>query len=218
MIRGSPLRIQPIVEGHGETQAVPVLLRRLLIHAAAYEIQVSSPVRRHRSQLVTRDGFRRAVELAKLQVDAAALLVLIDGDDDCPAELGPTLQQWINEDAGPVPARVVVAHREYESWFLATAESLRGTRGIRLDADADLSAESHRDAKSRLESLMQHSRSYSETADQPAMSERFDLGLAFRRCRSFRKLVSAFFDLVTGCGVSIESWPPPAWLDEPTPP
>ena len=44
--------IQPIVEGHGEVEAVPVLLRRLTAEAKSWEITVGRPIRRYRSQLV----------------------------------------------------------------------------------------------------------------------------------------------------------------------
>ena len=40
-------------------------------------------------------------------------------------------------------------------------------------------------------------RAYSETGDQPAMSAMFDMALAHRRNRSFRKLVKAYAGLTT---------------------
>jgi hypothetical protein len=40
------MRIQPIVEGFGEVEAVPVLLRRLRDEAAAFAIDVNSPIRK----------------------------------------------------------------------------------------------------------------------------------------------------------------------------
>jgi hypothetical protein len=45
------MNIQPIVEGHGEVSAVPVLLRRLRDEAAAYRLEVNPPIRKPRSQL-----------------------------------------------------------------------------------------------------------------------------------------------------------------------
>ena len=40
------MTIQPIVEGHGEVEAVPVLLRRLRDLAQTYPLEVNAP-RRH---------------------------------------------------------------------------------------------------------------------------------------------------------------------------
>ena len=42
------MTIQPIVEGHGEVEAVPILLRRLRDLARAYPLEVNAPIRRHR--------------------------------------------------------------------------------------------------------------------------------------------------------------------------
>ena len=40
------LKIQPIVEGHGEVKALPVLLRRLMTEAQVWGIDVGRPIRR----------------------------------------------------------------------------------------------------------------------------------------------------------------------------
>ena len=44
--------IQPIVEGHGEVGAVPVLLRRFLQDADLFDVKVGNPIRCKRSQIV----------------------------------------------------------------------------------------------------------------------------------------------------------------------
>ena len=60
------MNIQPIVEGHGEVTAVPVLLRRLRDEAKAFAIDVNKPIRRRRSQLVEEAQLRRSIQLARL--------------------------------------------------------------------------------------------------------------------------------------------------------
>ena len=55
--------IQPIVEGHGEVEAVPVLLRRLLDEAGIFNVAVAQSFRRKQSQLRTEEGLRTAIEL-----------------------------------------------------------------------------------------------------------------------------------------------------------
>ena len=57
-------------------------------------------------------------------------------------------------------------------------------------------------------------RAYSETGDQPAMSAVFDMGLAHRRNRSFRKLVKSLGDLLTQLQQPLPAWPPAAWQPE----
>ena len=46
------MTIWPIVEGHGEVHALPILLRRLAAEAYVY-VEVCAPIRKRRSQLVT---------------------------------------------------------------------------------------------------------------------------------------------------------------------
>ena len=112
--------IQPIVEGQGDEAAVPLLLRRLRDEAQAWELEFGRPHRKRRTQLVKRDSLQSAVRVAALRADCAGILVLFDADDDCPAELAPTLEQWAREAAGAIPCAVVMANREYEAWFLAS--------------------------------------------------------------------------------------------------
>jgi len=56
------VKIQPIVEGFGEVDAVPVLLRRLRDEAGVYEWDVNPPIRKERSQLVQEMVFREGQE------------------------------------------------------------------------------------------------------------------------------------------------------------
>ncbi len=104
-----------------------------------------------------------------------------------------------------------MAHREYEAWFLASIVSLRGKRGIREDAEPHPEPEAPRDAKGQLEARMCRGDSYSPTADQAALTAGFDLATAYARCRSFRRMASAFGTLLTNSGVRLGQWPPNSW-------
>ena len=55
--------------------------------------------------------------------------------------------------------------------------------------------------------------SYLERTDQPAFSAMFSLSDAYRRSRSFRKLVRSFGLLVRFMGQEIGAWPPAAWTE-----
>ncbi len=205
--------IQPIVEGHGDVAAFPVLLRRLVGEAQAWTVNIGRPIRRPRSQLVQKTGVEQAVRLALKEPDCGAILFLFDGDDDCPAELGPSVQTWAATVANDIPCGAVIAHREYEAWFLSAIESLRGYRGVLDDAEPHLNPENPRDAKGQLEARMQANASYLERTDQPAFSERFSLSDAYRRSRSFQKLASSFGHLASSMGKDIGVWPPAAWTE-----
>lgn len=205
------MNIQPIVEGYGDVAAVPVLLRRLRDEARVYQVEVNRPIRRNRSELVQEGPLRKSVQLALLQPDCGAILILFDGDDDCPRELAPTIQTWASQESHEVPCEVVIARREYEAWFLAAADSLRGRRGLRDDAAFPEDPEGPRDAKGRLEGLMRPGWSYSETADQAPLTAEFDMVAAYARSRSFRRMTSAFGGLLSRLGVPPRQWPPPNW-------
>ncbi len=205
------MTIQPIVEGYGEVEAVPVLLRRLQAECQAYDIRIGKPIRQHRSQLCQEVTLRKAAHLALLQPDCGGILILFDSDDGCPKDLAPLVQGWAREEAKDRPCAVVMAHREYEAWFLAAIESLRGKRGILPDAALHPNPEGPRDAKGELEARMPPGRSYSETADQPALTARFDMAAAYGRCRSFRRMISAFGFLAAHMGIALPEWPPASW-------
>jgi hypothetical protein len=205
------MNIQPIVEGAGDVAAVPVLLRRLRDEAALYQVDVNRPIRRKRHELVQDAAVRRAVQLAMLQPNCDSILILFDSDDDCPKELAPMIQAWAQSESRDIPCAVVMACREYEAWFLASIESLRGQRGIRNDAESHPQPEHPRGAKEQIESRMDRGRSYYETADQPALTALFDMVPAYRKCRSFRHIVSSFGQLITAGGTALENWPPTAW-------
>lgn len=203
--------IQPVVEGDGDVVAAPELLRRLRSEAAAFELQIGKPIRRPRSHLTREEFLPPTIELARRQPGCSSILILFDGDDDCPRELGPRVQGWAVQASRGIPCVVVMAHREYEAWFLASVESLRGRCGIRNDANAPANPETPRGAKEALESLMAHGASYHETADQVSLTAQFDMATAYRRSRSFRRMASAFGALLEAEGAASGTWPPAAW-------
>jgi hypothetical protein len=205
------MKIYVLVEGYGEVEAAPILLRRLLAEARCYGVDVGAPIRRTQSQLRSQEGIQAGVRLALLQPECAAVVILFDGEDDCPRELAGRVREWARDAAGATPCDVVIAYREYETWFLAAVESLRGSYGIRADATAPANPEARRDAKGALEEFMPADRAYSETGDQPSMSATFDMALAHRRNRSFRKMVKAVGDVLLQLGQPLPAWPPAQW-------
>lgn len=185
--------VSAIVEGQGEVAALPILLRRLCSwRTPALHVNVLAPIKVHRDRFLNREEeFRRILLLAAGKCgENGWILVLLDADDDCPAELG---SQILARAIAYVPHRrisIVLANREYEAWFIASAESLDGHRGFAVGATIDIpDAEIPRDAKGWLGRRMAR-KSYAEVTDQPAFSALMDLQKAFERSRSFRKLCS----------------------------
>jgi hypothetical protein len=183
--------VVPVVEGHGEVRALPILLRRIgqRIDPERF-IDVRQPIRGHRSKLTRRSEAERFLQLAvqKLGHEKGSVLVLIDADDDCAATLGPELVQVCQDLRPGLPVSVVLAVMEYEAWFLAAAQSLRGCRGLPDDLDPPDSPESFRDAKGWIQSRRIDGLAYGETTDQPALTAIFDLDQARATSASFDKL------------------------------
>lgn len=105
-----------IVEGHGENSAVENLLTRLWQWLKLPHIVWAKPKRLN--ALHTEAGVRNACELLRKDKDCERALILRDEDDGCPAEAGPETALWVERANLPFPVAVVLAHREYEAWFL----------------------------------------------------------------------------------------------------
>lgn len=185
--------IYPIVEGHGEVRSVPELIRRVLWEVFEfYEFEVISAHRLKRGQMIANESqeLLRAVQLGVSKIrqsyDGGLVIVILDADDDCPAEIGPELHGRIARE--DVSTSVVVAQREYEAWLLASADSLADHRRVRDDAATPDNPEQIRDAKGHLErNVLAAGEHYSPTIDQQALTAIFDIVQA-RTAASFDKL------------------------------
>jgi hypothetical protein len=183
------MRIVAIVEGHGETEAAPLLVRRIA-QAISPEtvVDVPKPIRIKRNRLLKEGELERAVELAaRTSGTEDGILILLDADRDCPKNLAPEILRRASVARGDRVIRVVLAKREYEAWFLAAAESIAGQRGLHDGIRPPSDPESVANPKEWLSDRMPAGRSYRETLDQPALTMRFDLTAA-RRAPSFDKL------------------------------
>ena len=182
-------RIVTIVEGHGEVAAVPILLRRIAgVVSPETVLEIPRPIRVPRNTVVRADELERAIGLAAARAGTnGCILVLLDADDDCPAELAPRLLERAVEARPDRDIRVVLAKTEYEAWFLAAAASLAGRHGIDAAVTPPDDPEAIRDAKGWLSARMPAGQPYRETIHQESLSAVVDLGLA-RAAPSFDKL------------------------------
>ena len=182
------VKIGCIVEGHGEVAAVPILIRRV-VESLYPELLVDTPrpIRVSRSQVVKAGELERAVELAARNIRGhGAIFILFDSDDDCPAQLGPELLCRARQVRNDLPIAVVLAKHEFESWFLAAAESLQGQRGLNGNLQPPNNPEAISGAKEWLSQRMEGTGTYSPTTDQPGLTARFDFEQA-RNADSFDK-------------------------------
>ena len=184
------MKLIAIVEGHGDVEAVRVLLRRVLQEKLQrYDVAVERSIRVPKGKLLKPSELERAVNLAARRTSATdGIIVLVDADDDCPAELAPAMATRATQSRPDRRISVVIAKSEFESWFVAAADSLAGYRGLFDGLAAPANAERIRDAKGWLSSNMPTGSTYRETIDQAAFASRIDLDKA-RQCPSFDKFM-----------------------------
>jgi hypothetical protein len=204
--------IVPIVEGHGEVAAVPILLKRWLRFRrySNVEVNMGGPVRAagQGAIKVAHDrenelGIEYYLEIA-LRRRPDAVLVLLDADEDCPMNLASDLlaraRTMVPAD---YPIGVVVAKREYEAWFLAAFASAKFRQSLmeqefRLERQSlprGTDVEAIADCKARIAGLIGLGKY--ERVHQPALTQilPFTPRMA-RRSRSFRKLLKELHGLL----------------------
>lgn len=181
--------IASVVEGHGEVTALPKLLWRLTDRLGVVSrLSIPEPRRVPKDQLLRSGGVELAItKAAPLVTGPGGVLVLIDADAQCPAELGPPLQARAQAARPDKRIGVVLAKCEFEAWFLAAGPSLDGWQGLPpLERPAD--PEAGRGAKARIESWMRPIQAYNPRRDQAALTAVFDLDQAREHSPSFDKL------------------------------
>ena len=182
--------IVPIVEGYGEVEAVPNLIRRILNEKGAYDLAVRKPIRQSRGKLCKDEGLLNALRFAAMEDDCGAIVVIIDADDDPPCILGPELLRQTARAFSHIPIWVELANKEFEAWFIAGIESLAGYRGIPSGIQRPEDPEDIRDAKGWLDKILEYGWSYSETIDQAKYAFHFDYRAASTHSRSLRRFIS----------------------------
>lgn len=190
--------IMTIVEGPGEVNALPILLRRNAVAVAPSVVpRVPKPIRVTRGRFLKENELERYVDLAARQAGSdGCILIILDADDDCPPQVAADILDRATTARSDRRIKVVLAQREYEAWFLASAGSIAGQRELGSNITAPTDAESVRDAKGWLTSRMPEGRAYKETRDQPALTSMFDLEQARRGARSFDKMWRTVVDLL----------------------
>jgi len=192
-----------IVEGQGDVMAAPVLIRRLAAWIdPACRITVSPPRRIPKSQLVRPDELERSVEALARQIGRAMpILILIDADSDCPRNLAHDIRARCRTTHGDINVSAVVAKAEYETWFIAAAESLSRRSEFAHALTRPDDPEAIRGAKEWLTRQMKPGHRYVETRHQAAYSAVIDLAQALT-VRSFQKLAAELRRIIERAGTT----------------
>ena len=184
-------RLVPIVEGDGETTAVPLLLRRILNLLERYDIQVSQTKNANgRGNLTKPGGLEKFIRYAWKERDCGAIFVLLDAEGDCPETLAKDFSKRVEALGIVFPVVIVVAKRMYEAWFVASIASIAGHLDLPKNLAPPIDAEAVPNPKKWIEAHFPAGRAYKETQDQEDMTNLMDLDLA-SSTRSFRRLLKA---------------------------
>jgi hypothetical protein len=180
--------ITSIVEGHGEKTGLPKLLYRIAYQHSIWDFRATEPRRIARGSLIRPGGIENAVAAEANRVSGpGGLLVLLDADDDCPAELGPALLARAQAARPDKSVAVVLPKREFEAWFIASASSLGGHCGLPHGLEIPGDPEAIRDAKGWIEDRRTDGLQYSPTVDQALLGSAFDIDLARKTAPSLDK-------------------------------
>ena len=189
------MTIVPVVEGDGDVAALPILLSRILLERYNRPDVV---VAHGKTMVVKANGrpklenrFEDFLQHAQNKPECDAILVLLDTDGDCPVQLAQRLLQRCEQMGLMRPLEIVCAHWSYESWFLASLETIKGQRGISDTAALSHCAEDVQNPKQWLTNQMPPGRAYKETTHQAPLTQHIDIGMAHNNSRSFRRLCHA---------------------------
>ena len=192
--------IVAIVEGHGESKAVPGLLRRLL-HYRFHRYDI------HRLKARRANGKPDLLKKLEAYLEeasgqgCAAILVLLDADGECPREESAKLVERASALNLSVPIAIVYVRSMYETWFICSlsegkGEEIRARLGIHEAVNAPENVESIGNAKAWLKSKMLGDQKYQETEHQEELTYHIDFELTHDRSRSFRRLCHAVEELI----------------------
>lgn len=181
-----------IVEGDGEIEALPVLLRRIRDWKTPdAQVQIQRPVRLPRGKILKceRDLERHLILAAEKCLQNGWILIVFDSDNACPKELAERIRTFASTVVAHRRVSVVIPHCEFEAWFIAAYNRTEATSANNVDP------ERIRDAKGW---VAQHTLggAYREVLDQPKLSAKMDLETALVHSRSFRKLCKDWIENV----------------------
>ena len=194
--------IVPIVEGQTEAGCIERLLQRIWeMLAVPFRLQVLPSSRGKRNALLdlAKPNLAHKVEEAhaklarRLRVDSSSrglLLLLLDAEDDCPAELAPKLLAAAKNARSDVDISCVLAKRMLENWILGGASKLAAVNGLPDILPARDQFEDRNGAVWLGEQLRSREpkRKYKKTVDAQQFVQAMNLTECRANCPSFDKL------------------------------
>jgi hypothetical protein len=168
-----------IVEGHGDTEAALNLVTRL---CADLRLQIPAWKALRGKNLHQERGILKVCHWIRSKPDCDVLLILRDEDDACPKSRAPEMATWLRNQGLRFPAAIVLAHREFEAFFLPCIARMAGQKlvdahgierpGLIREARFEGDPEGMRGVKEWLSKKMPDARSYKPALDQLPLARR----------------------------------------------
>ncbi len=197
------LYIAPIVEGQTEEKCVARLLYRVWqeLLSQPTRLQVLKPFRGRRDALVHPNGvvlgqmvhkqFLKLHAKTKKEVDATSLLlILLDAEDDCPAELAPKLLRIAIDVCKDAQIACVLAKKMFENWIVAGCKTLAGKHRLPDDLQPPKNPEDYKGA-AWLEAQIKRQdkkRKYRKPIDAEVFVQSMNVTTCLETAPSFAKL------------------------------
>ncbi|SDC80690.1 protein of unknown function [Geodermatophilus telluris] len=174
-----------VVEGAGDRNALPVLLRAYLYSQGEYRDVLGKPVPCHgRDKAIVPNGIEGYTAVAGVRPGCVGVLVVLDGEGDCVAERGPELLERAVKNVA-VPVRVALADCDFEDWLYSSAESLE-LGGLEYQSGKRGVSEIKRALRPR---------AYTKPVWQPRLAARMDVDVARARSASLARMLERFDEL-----------------------
>ncbi len=214
-----PKRLVLLVEGDGDVEAAPILVKRLLQEYSASEAVFldPNPMRVGEYSKIRKSDFgewQRYLKIAAKRKNFGGCILLLDGDSNAKVDEKPfcamraarhLADAAAKEGAGKIfSAAIVFACMEFESWLIPCANSFvncpfcDGRKEIlkpvdKIPPDPEIAP---RDAKGWFRKIMQTG--YKPTRDQAELTALADLRLVREHSgmRSFQRLETAIQELI----------------------
>ena len=188
------------MEGDGDAVALPLLMARIIREKYNRNDII---VAQGKSKVVKSNGrqqlerkLERFIGHAQKKPECGAILILVDADTDCPVTLARQLSQRCAQISPICPIQIVCADRTFESWFIASLDTIKGWHGVSETAAFCGEVEKIANPKRWIGQQMPDGQAYKETTHQVSFSRLIDLDLVHRNSRSFRRLCHSLEQLL----------------------
>lgn len=172
-----------VVEGPGDSLALPILLRIWLQGRDDFRDVLGKPaICNGRERAIAKDGIERYVAAVAARPGCRAVLIVLDSEGDPACNLGPQLMARA-QNATRLPVSICLAERCWEDWLHASIET--------LDLGSELVYQENSRGMGVIVKALQP-RKYVKPTWQPRLTARMDIEKARKRSPSLARTLERF--------------------------